>query len=144
MPVTHDRIASMFEPVSGIALRHWLKLHDYYHSAGSNEELYTRLASYVRTGFNSILRCDAPSPDADVRDDPAHRGAARADEKNWAQEELKGYLVKDPDKSAYRDVWMGILPRGEIWFRRDCLEEEVDYAISRIKQARRQIPARPY
>jgi hypothetical protein len=326
MHVTHEQIASMFEPVSGIALKHWLRLHKYYHSAGSNEELYKKLASYVRsgdigydklkeaacdieesggkriflfegksrfrsesdfrkslrrlhiesdqtrrlsiklpkkptlnyviwrrlskngkqeirakysethvnikvnkerrvfeetsetklivvvhciqngttqvrfdspgdthhhkntdgvsstsvyhefyfrkavqlvgigllspmdlrpameylankesprvfrlphhvvrTGFNSILRCDAPSRDADVRDDPAHRGAARADKKNWAQEELKGYLIRDPDKSAYRDVWMGILPKGEIWFRRDCLEEEIDHAISRIK-----------
>jgi len=88
----------------------------------------------VRTGFNCIMRMDSPNPNADIRDDPCHKGAATADQKNWDHNEIKGYLIpQDGSNDLQRKLWIGLASNGEFWFKRDCLEEEINYAISQIR-----------
>jgi len=71
----------------------------------------------------------------DVRDDPARRGAQLADGDNWVYEDLHGYWIQDESEGQLsREVFMQLKRRTSMLrFLADCLENEVEYAISRIR-----------
>ncbi|GAG82029.1 unnamed protein product, partial [marine sediment metagenome] len=87
---------------------------------------------HVRTGFNSrqIYSCKD-----DVRDDPAHQAAANEDASNWVYENLSGYWIPEQSQGQIsREIYMQMKGKPSmIRFLADCLENEVNYAIKRIR-----------
>jgi hypothetical protein len=86
----------------------------------------------VRTGGNSRQRY---STRFDVRDDPAHKAAAKADGDNWIYEDISGYWI--PGRSAgalQRELFMQLVSRSSMLrFLADCLAAEVGYAITQVR-----------
>jgi hypothetical protein len=89
----------------------------------------------VRTGYNTRQSYRSLTPQADIRDDPAYDAAADADKENWLQEKIQGYWLQGlPETSLRQELFMGMnRVESRIWFARDCMPEELNYAISRIK-----------
>lgn len=86
----------------------------------------------VRTGANSRQRYSSRT---DVRDDPARQGAAAADSQNWVFENLSGYWLPEPSEGKLqRELFMELKRKpAMIRFLADCLADEVEYALSRIR-----------
>lgn len=71
----------------------------------------------------------------DVRSDPARSGARAADGAAWVYEDLAAYWIPGSSNGALqRELYMRLKRRtGTITFWADCLANEVDYALSRIR-----------
>jgi len=86
----------------------------------------------VRTGANSKQRYSCR---LDVRDDPARQAAAQADSQNWVYEYLRGYWIPEQSNGLLqRELYMELRRDiSMVHFLADCLSDEVDYALSRIR-----------
>ncbi len=96
----------------------------------------------VRTGMNSIQSYTALNPKADIRGDRAHKGAANADGSTWLYRVIKGYWLPGTcgRYTLKRELFMGMNMREKkIWFAADCMPEEVNYALCRIKAIRKEV-----
>jgi hypothetical protein len=98
----------------------------------TNPRIFRIPSELVRTGGNSRQRY---STRFDVRDDPAHKAAEKADGGNWIYEDISGYWV--PARSAgalQRELFMQLVSRSSMLrFLADCLAAEVGYAITQIR-----------
>ena len=86
----------------------------------------------VRTGGNSR---QIYASEVDVRFDPARQGAEEADGDNWEFEDLAGYWIPERSKGKlHRELFTQLVRFDSmIRVRADCLADEVDYVISRVR-----------
>lgn len=98
----------------------------------TNPRIFRIPYELVRTGGNCRQRYSTRS---DVRDDPAHKAAAKADGDNWIYEDISGYWI--PGRSAgalQRELFMQLVSRSSMLrFLADCLAAEVGYAITQVR-----------
>lgn len=90
----------------------------------------------VRTGSNSIQSYTSRLPKADIRGDEAHKAAFKKDEGHWRYRVIKGYWLPGTcgPYTLTRELFMGMnTNEKKIWFSADCMPDEVNYALCKIK-----------
>lgn len=94
----------------------------------------------VRTGYNSRMRVSNP---IDIRDDPTWQAAYRQGGAEMAYEQCAGKWFAGASRGQLtRDIFTDIKATdGTLRFLADCLDSEIEYAISKISEFRGRVAA---